>query len=159
MTGPAVCHQQRPYFRQQHIQIPVKMLYIGAIHAADLNCIITLDPPGQPAEIPLGADIRTGTHNDHKPGIPGGFDKALDIQPAGKIVYARLRFVEVPRTIGLHAIAADGLELGKYIVPGIGHITEIVYRPGDQPDGAAVNAKIAPDNSKLHCAYSFAITD
>lgn len=84
---------------------------IDRVVASQAQIFVREQPCGEPARVPLRADVRTGTQDDVKPQLPRGLDVAADVQPPGEIELPFLRLVEIPAHIGLHGVEAAGFEL------------------------------------------------
>ena len=126
------------------------MFNVGFVHTADLDGVVGLNPPRKTAEFPFGTDIRTGADNCHKTCFFGFVQKGFNVKLAGKIEFARLWLVQIPRAIGFHTVAAESGELCKDIRPGVGHIAKVVNSTGNKLYRFAVLIKIVFFDFKCH---------
>uniref|UniRef100_A0A1I8HPD5 USP domain-containing protein n=1 Tax=Macrostomum lignano TaxID=282301 RepID=A0A1I8HPD5_9PLAT len=79
---------------------------------------VALQQPGwQAAEVPLGADVRTGAHNDQEVVLLRQRQEQVEVGRTGEPVLARPGHMEIPGHVDLHGVQAGGSHFGQPIVP------------------------------------------
>ncbi len=105
----------------------------GVVHAVT-DAALGVQPARQAAEIPFGADVRSGPENHIQPEVVGEVDELHDVLVALEIPLPFGRFVEVPGHVGADAVQTGPLGLEKPIRPQRRRRAEIMHRTAGQPD-------------------------
>ncbi len=141
--------------REQHLVILLHMPQEGAIAHPQPHAVLSEQPGGQTAELPLRADVGGGPDDHIQAQLPGQPDESLDVQHPLEAKLPLLLLVHVPGDVGLHRVAAHTLKLLQPVPPVLRHDPEIVHRTGDDPDGLSVQIEIVPDFKCAHNNLSF----
>ena len=117
--------------RKKCVEPLLHRLHVLGILGSDLDTIFLQQPVGQTTELPLSADIGSGTHNHEKTVLLGEREIAVQIVRALEVEHAPLGLVHVPRDVrldGVHARVCDFLEgilparrMHAEVVEGGGH--------------------------------------
>ena len=132
---------------------------IVGLHAAQTDAVIFEKPPGQPAELPLGADVGAGAHDGIKPKLRSRRKEILDIQHIRVVEFALPRLVHIPCDIGLDGVEAAGLELDEAVAPVFAGHSEIVDSARYNSERLAAEAEaVLFDSESFHIDLRSVIT-
>ena len=125
-------------------QHPVVVRHMGlepGVGDPEAQAVLRQEPRREAPQLPLRADVGGGAEDHVQPQVLGGADEALHVQHPVEAEGALYRLVEVPGDVGLHRVAAHGLELLQPVPPVLRHHPEVVDGPGDDLEGRAVQAE------------------
>ena len=114
----------------------------AGILGTDFHILLFQQPAGKSSEFPFPAHIGPGTHDDPQAGLLRLLDEFHKIQIAGKVPFARFRFVRIPEQIGTESIYAHGLHALEPVLPVLARHARIMHFPGNDFDGLSVHQKI-----------------
>ena len=110
---------------------------------------VTEQPGGQPAVVPLGADVGTGPDDGVHPGLGDQAQETIEIQAPGKVELPWRRRVRVPREVGLDRVQAHPAGLVDPVGPEIRVHAEVVQCTRDQLDRLAVEQEVPLADDKF----------
>ncbi len=110
--------------------------------AADAHGGVGEQPRGQPAVVPLGANVGAGSDNRVHPGIGHQVQEAPKVQPAVGKEGTRSWRVLVPRHVGLDGVQSHQPGLVDPVGPQIGVHPEVVDGSGKDAERFIVQEKV-----------------
>ena len=115
----------------QQVEPRVDKRQVAGIADPQAQVAVAQDPAGEPAVLPLGADVGARPHNRIQPLLPGDVQEAAQVADAGEAGGLRGGLVHVPGHVGLHRVAAHRDQAAQAVAPLLGVHAEVVDGTGD----------------------------
>ena len=120
-------------------QIPAARLQKRPVRLAQLDILDLMQPGRQPAEVPLGTDIRPGPKYAPHALLSDQLHEPAQVRIAFPPKHARLRLVQVPEDVGFDAVKPRLFGRPDALTPQLVGGAGVVDRGADQPDPPPVN--------------------
>ena len=148
--GAAVGHLQRNQARDQLVVVGEHVLHIGRIAAAQPHAVLLEQPGREAAELPFAADVGRRAEDDVEPNLLRQAHERGHVAPAAEVKLTPAALMEVPGNVGLHGVAAHGLELEEPVAPVLRHDAEIMDGAGDDLEPFSVEVEVVADFKRAH---------
>ncbi len=140
--GPAACHLALGHQGQQVRVIGADRREEPRLVPAHPHLGVGEQPAGQPAAVPLGADVGSRPH-DRVQALGGHqVEEPPEVAPPGQVEHVGVGRVEVPRHVRLDGVQAHEPSLADPVGPLVGVHAEVVQRAADDLHRAAVELEV-----------------